>query len=78
MSKLRAATKDTLGEADDIRAELWEAALRRSDGHLTRASEEMGFSPQRGYVLCRRHGLLELAAKLRKESGQPMRGRPRR
>lgn len=78
MSKLRAATKDALSEADDIRAELWEAALRRSDGHLTRASEEMGFSPQRGYVLCQRHGLLELAAKLRKESGQPMRGRPRR
>jgi hypothetical protein len=78
MSKLLAATKDTLGEADEIRAEVWEAALRRSAGHLTRASEEMGFSPQRGHALCRRHGLLELAAKLRKESGQPMRGRPRR
>ena len=76
-SKLVEATKTPREEANDIRAEVWEAALRAAAGNLTRAGEAMGFSPQRGYALCRRYDLQDLAAQLREAAGQPPRGRPR-
>lgn len=77
MSALQDATQAAREQADEIRAEVWEGALRRHDGNLAHAGEELGFSRQRGHVLTKRHGLLELAAQLREEAGQPPTGRPR-
>lgn len=65
MSILRKATKPALDEADDIRAEIWEATLIRAQANLRIAGEEHGFSRQRAYVLTQRHGLQALAEQLR-------------
>ena len=64
---LAKATKPALDEADEIRAELWEETLRRTEANLREAGEEHGFSRQRAWVLTQRHGLQGLAEELRAE-----------
>lgn len=74
---VEAVAAKTARPADDIRAEVWLAALERHEGNVTAASTEFGFTKQRGSALTKRHGLVERAAELRKAAGQPRTGRPR-
>ena len=77
-SPLVEATGPSLDAANQNRAALWEAALRQAHGNFAHAGKALGFSRQRGHTLAKRHGLLELAARLRAENGQSTTGRPRR
>lgn len=64
--------------AADVRSAVWQAALERHDGNISRASEEFGFSKQRGHALTVRHGLGDLAMTLRLAAGQKKTGRPKK
>lgn len=65
-SPLSKATADHEDKAEEIRAELWEKALRRAHGNSAEAAREfLGANRQRGHYLTKRHGLQELARKLK-------------
>lgn len=69
-SPLTKATAGHEDQAEGIRAELWEKALRRAKGNSAEAAREfLGANRQRGHYLTKRHGLQELARELK--AGKP-------
>ena len=65
-------------EANELRADIVEDALRKAHGSFQVMGDAMGFSRQRAYNLARRHDLWDLAKQLREDAGLPTRGPHRR
>lgn len=65
-----------LNELDGEREELWRAALERNGGVVAHASDEFGFSKQRGHFLTKQYGLQEFARDLK--SGNRTKKQPRK
>lgn len=65
-SPLAKATADHEDQAESIRADLWEKALRRAHGNSAAAALDfLGANRQRGHYLTKRHGLQALAKELK-------------
>ncbi len=65
-SPLAKATIDNEDQAEGIRAELWEKALRQAHGNSAAAALDfLGANRQRGHYLTKRHGLQALAKELK-------------
>lgn len=65
-SPLTRATEGLEDRAQEIRADLWEKALRRATGNSAEAAREyLGANRQRGHYLTKRHGLQQLAKELK-------------
>lgn len=66
ISPLVKATAEHVEKADEIRAEIWEQALRDADGNSAKAARNfLGANKQRGHYLTKRHGLQALARELK-------------
>lgn len=65
-SPLVIATAEHVERADEIRAEVWERALRDAGGNSAKAAREfLNANKQRGHYLTKRHGLQSLARELK-------------
>ena len=64
--------------ADSLRATVWQEALQRHQGNIAKASDEFGFSKQRGHSLTKHLSLVDFARDLRVKAGQPVTGRPKK
>lgn len=65
-SPLVKAAAAAVDDADTVRAELWEQALRDAHGNSAEAARDfLGANRQRGHYLTKRHGLQSLARQLK-------------
>lgn len=73
-----AVVGEVTAHAREVRQSTWVQALDQAHGSITRAAKAIGISRVHGARLTKAYGLTDYARELRRASGLPLVGRPRK